>query len=213
MSRRKAPAQHRRPWTDADLAWAKEHLGTPGFSLAVVAEQLGRTPRGVARAMERAGRPAPIRSRVAGAVTRQQVAALLGVRSRTVRQWMEAGLLPYALVPWQGRRRAYVVYPGDLVEFLQRHPARYAYDRIPRTWRGRPNPYRPYARPADPTEGYLSLKEAAALLGVSHHALQLRVGKGRFPAVRLAGPGINGITWWVRREDVERLRGGREVAG
>jgi hypothetical protein len=149
-----------RYWSPADLQWLREHIGRRGWSLELAARQLGRTPAAVKLQLKRQRVRRPVTGPTAHTLTLRDVCAELGLGEhwRPVRRWIAERKLRAERVPMSGdpSRRAWAIYPAELVEFLQRHPECYDYDRLPRS-----SPYRQYARRHDPTAGYLSTKQAA----------------------------------------------------
>lgn len=197
------------PWSPGEAERAVFLLGRPGWSMAAVAGNLGRSVAGLKLKLHRLGVKSPLKRATAGTLRAGDVMRVLGLSEhRTVPRWIKAGYLKAYQVPVKpGRNPIYAVYAADLVEFLRTHPGRYEAWRIPAVLDGRENPYRQHAiKTRPPTAGYLSTKQAAAALGMPCERLRRWLGHGRFPGRHLAGLGIHAQEWFLTRAEVEALR-------
>lgn len=190
-----------RPWTAAERAFLAENRAAPWATYATLSQALGRTESAVANELK----DLPARPERLGMA---DVSTLLGYHRHygLVHRWVKEGLLRGTKLP-----KGWMFYPADVIEFLQTYPDAYDRDRMPQRWRGKPNPFLPYARRHDPTAGYLTTKQAAHRLGLAQRSLLGLIRRGRLPATRLIGAGIKPHDLFLRREDVEALAARRAL--
>lgn len=209
MSLQPTPTPRRKPpvWTPADLQFAREHIGRRNWSYALVGKELRRTPEAVKIKLTRTGHRKPITGPTEKTLTQREVCAVLGITNhRTVQAWLKAKVLKGSRVPTaSARTRGWAVFPADLVEFLQRHPERYDYDRLPVVWQGAPNPYRQHARRQSATTGHLALKQASKRLGIAGQTLRRWHTEGRLTLVRLVAADVHPNDWFMALPEVTRI--------
>ncbi|SHP28538.1 DNA binding domain, excisionase family [Mycobacteroides abscessus subsp. abscessus] len=111
-----------------------------------------------------------------GLITAAEAADRVGVHAMTIRRAIRAGHLPATT-----KSGGYVISPADLD-----------------AWAPRRNPAVAWRR----EHGWLSVAEAAALLGISRPALNIRIQQGRQSAVRAGADAPIPGAWLIRAEDV-----------
>ncbi len=116
-------ADHRRAWTEQELAYVEERAGTE--SARQIARALGRSVSSVQSRMEKAG----ISYRVREGYTMADLAQVMGESYHKVRRWIERGLLGPSRV-LNGHR----VSDRSVVTFLRRHHAEYDLRRVDQEW-------------------------------------------------------------------------------
>lgn len=119
----------------------------------------------------------PHRRAPEGYLTAVEAAERVGIHPITIRRAIRDGRLP-AIV----RSGGYGISPADLD-----------------AWAPRRNPAAAWRR----EHGWLSVPEAAELLGITPQALTLRIRKGKQPAVRAGADAPVPGAWLIRVEDVE----------
>lgn len=137
------------------------------------------------------GRRPGLRRVPVGMLTVTEAAARAGVHHSTVRKAIREGRLSAAKPEWPN---GYGIDPRDLEAWAPhaRKPNTSAATRhdAAETWR-REN-------------GYLSVAEAAAELGITRQALQVRITRGTQTAVRAGADTPTPGAWLIRAEDVQR---------
>lgn len=124
-----------------------------------------------------------------GMLTVTEAAAQAGVHRETVRLAIKAGRL-HAGPPTPGR--GYGIDPADFAAWDPRRPrlGPVARTAAARAWRR--------------ANGWLSVTEAAELLGITPQALSGRIRKGQQTAVRAGADAPVPDAWLIRAEDVQR---------
>jgi hypothetical protein len=109
----------RRPWTEPEIEFLRENLGT--LSKSRIAKRLGRTYTSVKAQVARMA----LSARVSSNYSQQDVGQLLGVGQKRVGQWIQNGWLRTL----DGR-----VTETTLEKFLRRHPQEYQLSRVDEAW-------------------------------------------------------------------------------
>src|SRR5262245_25036655 len=103
------------------------------------------------------GHVLPRKDRWQGTLTYRDVSGVMGLGWwAPAKAWIDSGLLKSKRL-----RHRHVIYPADLVEFLQAHPAAYQAWRMPERVDGKLNPFLPYARRCIDQPELLTAKQAA----------------------------------------------------
>ncbi len=197
-------------WSEAEVETLMEYWGRE--PMATVARRVRRSVYGYRQKAVRLG----INQQMAW-WSCNQVGALFGVESSTVRRWVAKGLL-------SGRRLRHIGSGGDprwprkqlqmwgfdgadIERFIEEHPEAYDYRRIPKgTY------HRQLAEAAYDADPLLSLKEVAKRLSAHVSRLRIHIRRGWLPAVWAAnvGPGMGNRGWLVRESDLGCFRDRRK---
>lgn len=169
-------------------------------------ELLGRrTWRGIARELERSETAIRTRAHLLGArvlenfLTASDVARILGVDIKSVLRLRRARVLRMHRSSVRiGRNVAWRVELEAFEAFLREHPGHYDPRRI------EDEPYRRIAREAH--RGLLSVREAAAQLGVHYDILLRHLRRGWFPGEHVSVGHGNTGRWVIRAADLTAFR-------
>lgn len=104
-------------WSDEDIAYLEEHYQSTGprSSIKSIARRLGRTERAVQLKAGRLQYHRPVR----GNYTASILANALGCSDRTVRRWIEQGML---VAKWQKASEEWDIDPKDIRQFIDLYP-------------------------------------------------------------------------------------------
>lgn len=180
------------PWTQTEIEYLADHWGLKPD--AEVARKLGRTVDACKVYATRRLRLA----RSDNFYTSRQVARIFGVNSHVVIRWIEAGVLAGKPSPVAcGSRHRWRIDDPALQRFVKRFPYHYDRTRIERNsyWRNLAE----RVRAADP---WLTVPEAAAIVGIHPHTLVRYLREGRLEAVKTWGAGNHGA-YRIRRSVAE----------
>lgn len=185
-----------RPWTQAETAQLREWYGEN--AVADIAQTLGRSENAVRVRAKRLH--LDVRG---GFLTARQVADILGVDSHTPCRWARAGLLSMHrtdTLTAHGTARLWACRMADLEAFVRRCPEMVEPSRVEAGF------WRNLAEQAHRKADFLSIDEAAVLLGVSAHCVRAHVLSGQVPGVhapKLDRGGRRRLL--IRRRDLARF--------
>ncbi len=188
-------------WTEDQDHWLREHLGRDGWGYRAAAGWLKRSEGAVKARAAVLGMRKPMTAPIEKTLGLADVMRVMGLGANhgKARGWFVSRVLKASRSSACGKRKRWVIYRADFVEFLQQHPEAYEYDRIPPIFPdGSRNPWRQWAKRQDPTAGFWTCKELARRAGVCPEYIHKVIRDGRLPgATHLAGPGIDRREWFV----------------
>ncbi|MEX3657435.1 helix-turn-helix domain-containing protein [Mycolicibacterium fortuitum] len=134
----------------------------------------------------------PQRRVPAGMLTVSEAAERAGVHHTTIRKAIKDGRLPATMPTWPN---GYGIDPRDLDKWIPharrpRNASAVSQSIAAKAWRRK--------------NRFLSVAEAAELLGITRQALQVRITRGQQPAVRAGADAPTSGAWLIRAEDVQR---------
>lgn len=132
----------------------------------------------------------PQRRVPAGMLTVSEASERAGVHHTTIRKAIKDGRLPATMPTWPN---GYGIDPHDVDVWAsharKQNTAAATRNEAAAAWRR--------------ANGFLSVAEAAALLGITRQALQVRITRGQQPAVRAGADAPTSGAWLIRAEDVQ----------